>query len=181
DGGGAAIAWPRGRAGPTLTLSRKRERESVGVWLEPIGSFPSGCLAGGRAERGQARIGGREPKRPSGLTFLVRIVNVIVSRVNLDRANERVVPLPIGVTEAPQVHLPEVEARLAVDDPFRHRLAHPTGTRDPVGTEAGRDKEPAHARLAEDELVVGREGLRSINQLDHVAVLERGDALDGVL
>src|SRR5438094_6247156 len=174
---------PTGRAAtaPTLTLPRKRGRECAGIWLEPIGWFPPGFLAEGRAERGQARIGGREPKRPSGLTFLVRIVNVIVSRVHLDGAAERVVPLPVDVTKPPQVHLPEVEARLAVDDPFRHRLAHPPGTCDPVGTEAGRDKEPANARLAEDELVVGREGLRSIDQLDHIAVLERGDALDGVL
>src|SRR5207248_7246035 len=100
---------------------------------------------------------------------------------NLDGADARVVPLPIGVTEPPQIHLPEVEARLPIDDPFRHRPAHPPGTGDPVGAESGRDKEPANARLAEDELVVGREGLRSIDQLDDIAVLERGDPLDGVL
>src|SRR5207248_6061579 len=100
---------------------------------------------------------------------------------NLDGADARVVPLPIGVTEPPQIHLPEVEARLPIDDPFRHRLAHAPRTGDPVGAEAGRDKEPANARLAEDELVVGREGLRSIDQLDDIAVLEGGDPLDGVL
>src|SRR5947208_14008702 len=165
----------------TRPASRALCTLAVGVWREPIGPLPPGFLAEGRAERGQARIGGREAKRPSGLTFLVRIVNVIVSRVNLDGANERVVPLPVGVTEPPQVHLPEVEARFAIDDPFRHRPAHPTGTGDPVGAEAGRDKEPANARLAEDELVVGREGLRSIDQLDDIAVLERGDPLDGIL
>src|SRR5439155_10411556 len=124
DGGGPVITRPASRALCTL---------AVGVWLEPIGSFPPGFLAEGRAERGQARIGGREAKRPSGQTFLVRIVNVIVSRVNLDGADARVVPLPISITEPPQIHLPEVEAWLAVDDPFRHRPAHPPGTGDPVG------------------------------------------------
>src|SRR5256885_8811414 len=159
----------------------RRGRVCAGSSLEPIGSFPTGFRAEGRAERGQARIGGREAKRPSGLTFLVRIVDIVISRVHVDGSNERVVPRPVGVTEAPQIHLPEIEARLAIDDPFRHRPAHSAGAGDPVGAEAGRYKEPAYARLTEDELVVGREGLRTIDQLDDIAVLERGDPLDGVL
>src|SRR6266480_6672702 len=76
------------------------------VRLEPIGPLPSRFLAEGRAERRQARIGGRYTKRPSGLAFLVRIVDIVISRANLDGADERVVPLPIGVTEPAQVYLP---------------------------------------------------------------------------
>src|ERR1700682_4185661 len=153
-----------------MTGPARRPLESIHrrrVWLKPVGSLPAGLLAKAGAQLGQARIGGREAKRPSGLAFFVRIMNIVVSRVDLDGAGERIVPIPIGVTEPPQVHLPEVEAGLAIDDPFGHRLAPPTGAGDAVGAKARCDKEPADARLTENELVVRREGFRSIDQFDN--------------
>src|ERR1700730_11258335 len=103
---------------------------------KPVGSLPPGLLAEASAELGQARIGGRKAKRPSGLAFLVRIVDIVISRVHLNGARQCVVAAAIGIAEAPKIHLPEVEAWLAIDDPFRHRPAHAARTGDPVGAEA---------------------------------------------
>src|SRR6266852_8558479 len=91
---------------------------------KPVGSLPTGLLSEASAELGQARIGGREAERPSGLAFLVRIVDIVISRVDLDGAGQGVVAAAIGVAEPPKVHLPEVEAGLAIDDPFRPPAAH---------------------------------------------------------
>src|ERR1700674_2956485 len=142
------------------------------VRRKPVGSLPSGLLAEAGAELGQARIGGRSAKRPSGLAFLVRIVDIVISRVDLDGARQCVVAASIGIAESPKVHLPEVEAGLAIDDPFRHCPAHATRTGDPVGAEACRDVQPANARFAENAFVVWRKGFRPGDQLDYVAVLE---------
>src|SRR6202022_2410360 len=116
--------------GPPQPTTHRR-----GIRGEPVRSLPPGFLAEAGAELGQARIGGREAKRPSRLAFLVRIVNVIVGRVDLDGAGQGVVPVAIGIAEAPKVHLPEIEAGLAIDDPFRHRPAHATRTGDAMGAE----------------------------------------------
>src|SRR2546428_10620946 len=121
-----------------MTGPARQGWECASVWLEPIGSFPPRFLAERRAERGQARIGGREAKRPSGLAFLVGIVDIVVSRVDLDGTHERIVTVSVGVTEAPQVHLPEVEARLTNDDTFPHCPAHAAGTGSPRWPHAGR-------------------------------------------
>src|ERR1700738_4537136 len=81
-----------------------------GIRGKPVRSLPPGFLAEAGADLGQARIGGREAKRPSGLAFLVRIVNIVISRVDLDGARQCVVAAAIGIAESPKVHLPEVEA-----------------------------------------------------------------------
>ena len=69
------------------------------------------------------------------------------------------------LAEAAGVHRPGVERRLALGDPLRHQLAHPARAREAVGAEAGGDEEAAHGRLAEQELAVGRERLRAVDQL----------------
>src|SRR6266849_9562812 len=133
-----------------------RPRKTIhrgGVRRKPVGSFPSGFLAEAGAELGQARIGGRKAERTSGLAFLVRIVNIVIGRVDLDSARQCVVGAAIGIAETAKVHLPEIETGLAVDDPFRHSAAAATGSGDPVGTEARRDIQPPNARFAENEFV----------------------------
>src|ERR1700730_17231884 len=106
-----------------MTGPTRRPRDAIHggrIGRKPVGSFPPGLLAEAGAELGQARIGGRNAKRPSGLAFLVRIVDIVISRVDLDGARQSVVAAAIGIAESPKVHLPEVEAGLAIDDPFRH-------------------------------------------------------------
>ena len=63
--------------------------------------------------------------------------------------------------EAADVHLPEVERRLALGDPLGHHLADAARAGQPVRAEAGGDEEAAHLGLAEAELAVGRERLRA--------------------
>ena len=63
------------------------------------------------------------------------------------------------LAEAPDVHAPEVQRRLAADDPLGHHLADAAGARQAVRAEAGGHEQPAHRGLAEAELAVGRERL----------------------
>src|ERR1700736_3211139 len=139
---------PSGRAGQSSGRGRVR--------LEPGRPFPARLFTETGAELDQAVIGGGDAKRSPGLALLVWIMDVVVGRVDLDSAHQRVIAIPIGRAEAAKVHLPEVEAGLAVDDPLGHRPAHPAGARDPMGAETGRDIKPTKARLAKHEFVVGR-------------------------
>ena len=80
--------------------------------------------------------------------------------------------------EPPDVHLPEVELGLAVDDPRRHLPADPAGAGDAVGAEAGGHEEATDLALAEDELVVRREGLRPVDHPVDPGVLDRRHSPD---
>ena len=152
----------RGR--PVLARPAARSERLVaggGVRLEPVRALPAGLLAERRAEALEDRVGRRHPQRPAGLALLVRVVDVVVGRVVLDRARQRVALASIGRPEPPDVHLPEVELGLAIDDPRRHLAPDPARARDPVRREPGGDEEPADLGLAEDELVVRRERPRA--------------------
>ena len=136
------------------SVARAARRRRVGVRLEPVRALPAGLLAEDRAELLEDLVGRRHPQRPAGLALLVRVVDVVVGRVVLDRPRERVRLRPIGRPEPPDVHLPEVELGLAVDDPGRHLAADAARAGDAVGREAGGHEEPSRPRFAEDELVV---------------------------
>src|SRR5947208_1093371 len=107
-----------------------------GIRRKPVRSLPSRLFTEAGAELLEPRVGRGEAQRPARLALLVRIVDVVVRRVHLDRSGARVRLTAILTAEPPQVHLPQVEARLAIDDPFGHRCAHPSGTGDPMGTES---------------------------------------------
>ena len=111
-----------------------------------------------------ACVHGRDLERPSGLAFVARVLDVVVRRVDLVGADQRVVATAVLRSEAPRVERPRVEARLALDDPLGHQFAHATGSGDAVRAEAGRHPEARDRALAEDELAVGREGLRTVDQ-----------------
>jgi hypothetical protein len=83
--------------------------------------------------------------------------------------------------EAPRVHLPHVETGNALDDPLGDQLAHPAGAGETVGAEARGDPEASYVRLPEDELPIGREGFRPVDQPHHFEVLEIRHADDRVL
>src|SRR5438874_9423329 len=144
-------------------------REAVGrggIRRKPVRSLPSRLLAEARAKLLQPRVGGGEAQWPARLTLLIGIVDVVVRRVDLDRSGEGIGLATILTAEPAQVHLPQVEARLAIDDPFSHRGAHPAGTGDAMGAESRRDIETANRGLAQQEFVVRGERFRSIDQLD---------------
>ena len=83
--------------------------------------------------------------------------------------------------EAPDVHLPDVHRRLAGEDPLGHHLADPAGAGESVGAEPGGDKQAAHVALAETELVVRGERLRSVDQLRDRDLIHHGHAPLGVI
>ena len=138
-------AQPRGR-------SASSPRGLVGG--EPVRALPAGLLAEDRAQGLERLVGRRDAQRAAGDALLVGVVDVVVGGVVLVGASEGVGLRAVLGPEAPDVHLPEVELRLAGDDPLGQLLADAAGARDAVGAEAGGHEEAADGRLAEDELVV---------------------------
>ena len=149
------------------------------VGLEPVRALPAGLLAERRSELDEARIGRGQAERPTGLPLLVRVVDVVVGRVDLDGPGQGVGLAAVLGAEATDVHLPEVELGLAVDDPGRDLPPDPPGAGDSVGAEPGRDEEPADGALAEDELVVRGEPLGSVDHPADPGVTDRRDPADG--
>ncbi len=95
-----------------------------GVRLEPVRALPAGLLAEGRSESLEARIRRREAQRPPSLALVPRVLDVVVRRIDLRRAGDRVLTGAVRRAEAARVHLPDVEARRLLDDPFRDQLPH---------------------------------------------------------
>ena len=151
------------------------------VRLEPVRALPAGLLAERRPELLQPRVRGRGSERPPRLALVARVLDVVVGRIDLGRAGDRVGTARVRGAEAARVHVPDVEARRPLDDPLGDELPHPAGAGEAVGAEAGGDPEAAHVRGAEDELPVRRERLRAVDQPDDLHLLERRHAADRVL
>ena len=84
--------------------------------------------------------------------------------------------------EAADVDRPQIEGRLALGDPLGERHAGAAAGRDAEGVEAGADKDAAHLRrLAEDEVPVGREAFRSVDELLDAGRLHGRNAAGGEL
>src|SRR5438270_9370600 len=111
---------------------------------------------------------------------MARVLDVVVGRIDLVGARQRVLATHVGATEAPGVHLPRVEPGAAFDDPYRDQAAHAAGAREAVGAETSRHPEAAYLARPEDELVVGGEGFGAIDEPDHLRFLQCGYANDGV-
>ena len=172
DGGRPVLPRPAARA-QRLVAAR-------GVRLVPVHPFPAGLLAEGGAVLPVPVVDRGDAQRPPRLALVARVLDVVVGLVDLARALERVGGRAVVLAEAPHVHLPHVERRLALGDPLRHQLAHPARAREPVGAEAGGDEEAAHVRLAEQELAVGRERLRPVDQPRDRDLVHHRHALAGV-
>jgi hypothetical protein len=151
------------------------------VWLEPVRPLPARLLPEGGAELLEPGVRRREAERPAGLPLLARVLDVVVGGVDLDRARERVLAARVVAAEAPRVHLPHVETRNALDDPLGDQLAHPAGAGEAVGAEARGDPEASYVGLPEDELPIGSEGFRPVDQPHDLEVLEIRHADDRVL
>ena len=82
--------------------------------------------------------------------------------------------------EAAQVERPHVPLGTAVDDPLAHHLPDPARAREPVRAAARGDPEAGHVGLAEQEVRVGRERLRPVEEHLHLGVLHRRHAVDRV-
>ena len=116
---------PAGPAARTQRLERRTAAEPrvVRVRLEPVRPLPARLLAEHGPERRERLVRRRRAQRPSGLALLVRVVDVVVGRVHLGRPRERVALRPVRGPEPADVHPPDVELGLAVDDPARDLAA----------------------------------------------------------
>src|SRR5712692_5890314 len=76
--------------GPAARPQRLVAQSRVG--FKPVHAFPAGLLSEDATERLRARVGRRHQQRASRLAFVPRILDVVVRRVDLDRARERVFP-----------------------------------------------------------------------------------------
>src|SRR6266849_4003922 len=97
------------------------------VGFEPVHPLPARFLAESRAHLGQARVDRREPQRPAGAALVSGVLDVVVRRVDLAGAGQRVVAAGVGAAKAARVHLPRVETGPAVDDPLGYEPSHATG------------------------------------------------------
>src|ERR1019366_2714897 len=132
----------------------------------PVDPLPAALFTKGAPERFEALVGRGDSKRPSRLALVSRILDVVVRGVDLMSADPRVVAAAVLGAEASRVHLPGVESRRTVDDPFGQELSHPTRTGDTVRAEPRRHPKATHFGRSQDELTVGREGLRAVDERD---------------
>src|SRR5262249_53972841 len=95
-----------------------------GVRLEPVRALPARLLAEDGAELRQPAVGRREAERPAGAPLVAGVLDVVVRRVDLERARERVGPRAVGAAEAARVHVPDVERGDTLDDPLGDGLSH---------------------------------------------------------
>src|SRR6476659_3185971 len=80
--------------------------------------------------------------------------------------------------EAPDVDVPQVDRRIAADDPFGHQPAGTAGVGDAGGVEASADEvTPELGRLAQNEIAVQREALRSVQQHFYLRGFQAGRAM----
>jgi len=93
------------------------------------------------------RVDRRNLERSPGLALVAGVLDVVVGRVDLVGADQGVLPTPVLRAEASRVERPRVEARLTLDDPFGHQLAHAAGAGDAVRAEPRRDPEPRDRAL----------------------------------
>src|SRR5262249_59113257 len=110
------------------------------VGVVPVDPLPAGLLTERRAVLPVPRIGGGHPQRSTRLTLVVRIADVVVGLVGLLDPRMGVGRRAVLAAEAPDVHLPEVETGLTLDDPLGHDLADAARARQPVRAEAGADE-----------------------------------------
>ena len=120
-------------------------------------------------------VGRRDAQRAAGLALVVRIDDVVVGFVGLLDSRVGVGRRAVLGAEAADVHVPEVEARLALGDPLGNHPADPARSREAVGAEPSGDEEAANLGLAETELVVGGEGLGAVDQLRDLDLLHHRD------
>ena len=91
--------------------------------------------------------------------------------------------LAVGVVraEAADVDVPQVARRLAVGDPLRDELSRTPGVGDASRIEASADEVIAQLRrLTQDEVAIGREALRPVEQHLDLRRFQAGRAVDGV-
>ena len=149
---------------------------------EPIGAFPADRFAEAGIVLGVARVQRAQAHRPRGLDLAVGPVHLKQQPEALARALGQVASVVLKAAEACDVELGEIDAGLALDDPLGENLAGAGGIEDALRVEAGGDKKiPQLRRLAHDELVVGGEAFRPVEELADRRALKAWNQVHRVL
>ena len=149
---------------------------------EPVRPLEAELLAEAGALGFQPVVERRTAERPAGAIFLERPGHGVVLGVGLERAGAHPVRIEMVPAEAADVDRPEIVRRLALGDPFGEHHACAAPGCDAEGVEAGADIDAAHLRrLAEDEVPVGGEAFRPVDELLDACRLHGGHAARGEL
>ena len=133
---------------------------------KPVRPLPAELLAEAGAFRLEPVVKRRTAERPPGAILLERPGHGVMLGVGLERAGAHPVRVEMVPAEAADVDRPQIERRLALGNPFGERHAGAAARRDAEGVEAGPDIDAAHLRrFAEDEVPIGREAFRSVDEL----------------
>ena len=167
---------------PAQPRGRKCSWAGILVAGVPVDPLPPALLAEHGAELAVARVRRRRAQRPTGRALVVGVGDVVVRAVDLVGAGQAVAPRLAYC--GPNRRTSIFHRSIGGSRPTIHSaitLPDAAGAGDAVGAEPGGDEEPGDLALAEDELAVGRERLRPVDQLDDVGVDERRhDPLAGV-
>src|SRR5216683_6656099 len=122
DGGRPVAACPAARRGPSLAFR-------LGcVAGEPVWPLPTRLFAEDRSQLIQAAVDGTQAQVARAAALLYWIADVVVGAVDFIHAGGNVASTGRVGSEAAHVHVPHIEARLALHDPIRHHLADAAGT-----------------------------------------------------
>src|SRR5262249_16377630 len=125
---------------------------------EPVRTFPTEFRPEHSAGLIQSVMDRTLAGVPSGIHLLVRPVDLVVRAIGLDGALLKPPGLRLRLAEAPDIKLPEVHPRIAIDDPISHRLAGAAGSGDTGRKTAGNVEILQFGRETHDRLAVGRDG-----------------------
>src|SRR5712675_1960904 len=149
------------RAAKTVDVVRLLSRRR-----KPVRPLPAELFAEHRALLLQQRVQRRAAQGPAARVLLARPGDGVVLAVQLKGTAAHPTDVQVRRAEAPDVDGPQIERGLAADDPLREHQAGAATRGNAESVESGADKVPAHSRgRPEDEVAVGRETLRPVDEL----------------
>src|SRR5579875_1099953 len=151
---------------PVLALGK------TSVGREPVGTFPTGFLAEDRAQFLEPVVERTEPQFARAATLQGRIADIVVGAVHLVNAGRDVAAAGgIGPKTTP-IHVPEIEAGLAINNPLRDHLANSAGPGDAMRAKTTGGPQAAHLRrFAENKFSIRRKRLQAVYPPDQFHML----------
>src|SRR5438876_10355836 len=148
------------------------------IQRKPVRAFPAGFLTKACPQFLQATIHRAEAQLAGAAAFLRRIENIVIGAIDFMDAGRDVATAGWIRSEAANIHVPEIKARLSFDDPLREHLANSTRTRNAMGAKTACRPETSHiGRLTKDKFSIRRKRLKSIDSFDELSPLHSRNSL----
>src|SRR5579883_2841670 len=174
------VAW----CSAPMAGDQKRAAQPCGIgqWLirgEPVGTLPAGFFAEDRAQFAQAIVDRAEAQLARAAALFEGITDIVIRAVDLMHARGKIRAAGRIGPEAADIHMPQIEFRLALNDPFRQHLAHPPRARNAMCAEAARRPESPHLRrLPQNKLAIRGKRLQPIHPFHQLDICQRRHAFD---